>query len=282
MLQFYQKSGKMDKENFLISQFDSKYIGDDGAVVGDQIYSMDAFFEDIHFKREWMSMYQIARKAMLVNISDAIAMNAKPIYALVTISIPHDLKECDIVELTKGVKDCAEEFGCEIIGGDTIGGNSLNISITLISKSDDPLYRKGLNIGDYLLYTGSLGESKRDLERLFRGETIDNSSKFYEPKLRSDFIYKSRKYLNAGMDISDGLYCDTNKLLEYNSLGFETIIDISKDIGMSGEEYEMLIAISPDNLDSVISIAKSMDIPLTPYAKVVDNQNRYPCHSHHF
>jgi len=282
MLQFYQKVVVMDKENFLIAQFDSKYIGDDGAVVGDTIYSMDGFFEGIHFKREWMSMSQIARKAMLVNISDAVAMNAKPTYALVTIAIPHDMEEDNIVELTKGLQDTAREFGCEIIGGDTIGGKNLNISITLISKSNKPLYRKGLAIDDYLLYTGSLGDSKRDLNRLFIGESIDSNSKFYEPIMRGKFISKARDFIVAGMDISDGLYCDTNKLLEYNSLGFEHIVDISENIGMSGEEYEMLVAVSPKHIDRVMKIAKEMDMSLTTFAKVADNQERYPCYSHHF
>ena len=86
----------MDKEHYLISKLSSKYIGDDAAVMGDTLYSMDAFFEDVHFKREWMSMAQIGRKAMLINLSDAIAMNAKALYALVTVSLPSDLTLKDI------------------------------------------------------------------------------------------------------------------------------------------------------------------------------------------
>ena len=34
-----------DKEEYLISSLKSKYIGDDGAIVGDYIYSMDAFLK---------------------------------------------------------------------------------------------------------------------------------------------------------------------------------------------------------------------------------------------
>jgi len=50
---------------------------------------------------------------------------------------------------------------------------------------------------------GELGGSRRDLERLFRGEKIDSNSRFIEPILRGDFIYRIRDYLSAGMDISD-------------------------------------------------------------------------------
>ena len=78
----------MDKELFYISLFNNKFIGDDGAVVDGRVYSADAFCENIHFKREWMSLKQIAAKAVTVNVSDAVAMNATPKYALVTIAIP--------------------------------------------------------------------------------------------------------------------------------------------------------------------------------------------------
>jgi thiamine-monophosphate kinase len=134
----------MDKEHYLISKLGSKYIGDDAAVVGDRLYSMDAFFEDVHFKREWMSMAQIGRKAMLVNISDVIAMNARPQFALVTVSIPKDMTKDEIDELTQSMEFTAKEYGCEIIGGDTIGGDKLHLCIAIISKSNYPLLRKGL------------------------------------------------------------------------------------------------------------------------------------------
>ncbi|SFV56697.1 Thiamine-monophosphate kinase [hydrothermal vent metagenome] len=272
----------MDSESFLINQLSSKHIGDDGAVIGNMVYSVDAFYENIHFKREWMSLEQIAQKAMLVNISDAIAMNATPKYALVSISIPKDISREDILILTTSLEESANKFGCEIIGGDTVGGDKLDISITIISKSDNPLYRKGLKSGDLLAFTGHLGDSKRDLDRLFNGEKIDKNSRFFIPTLRDEFIYKSRKFLSVGMDISDGLYCDTNKLLEYNNLGFDILIDINDDIGDSGEEYEMLIGFNKVNLDNILKISADTNTPITVFAEVVDNNRRFNCKSHHF
>jgi len=273
---------KVDKEQYLINNMNSKYIGDDAAIVGDMLYSMDAFFEDVHFKREWMTMAQIGRKAMLVNISDAIAMNAQPKFALVTVSIPSNLKHKEIDELTQSMQDTATEYGCEIIGGDTIGGDKLHLSITIISKSDKPLLRTTVNEGDILAYTGVLGESKRDLDMLFKGEKIASNSRFYEPYLRSEFIAQAREYLNAGMDISDGLYCDTNKLLDINKYGFELLKSIDDSIGLSGEEYEMLISFSSNNLEEVKKIANETNTPLEIFAKVTKNDERFLCRSHHF
>jgi len=272
----------VNKEDYLISKISSSYVGDDGAVVGNRVYSMDAFFEGIHFKREWMTLTQIARKAMLVNLSDAIAMNAKPLYALVTLSLPKDISLENIDEIVTSLHTVASEYGCEIIGGDTIAGERLDFSITIISQSDHPLRRKGLEIGDFLAYTGTLGESKRDLERLFRGEEIAHDSKFIEPRLRREFIEKSRSYLRTGMDISDGLFCDTNKMLAINNKGFELTEEISDEVGTSGEEYEMLVGVPFENREEVEKIAKETNTPLTFFAKIVNNEFRFDCLNHHF
>ena len=280
MLQSHMQ--KIDKEQYLINSLTSEHIGDDAAVIGDTLYSMDAFFEDVHFKREWMSLTQIARKAMLVNISDAIAMNARPKYALVTLSLPRDIRDFEIELLTEALEATAREYGCEIIGGDTIGADKLHLSITIISKSDSPLLRTGLQEGDLLAYTGVLGESGADLQALMRGETIEENARFYEPVLRAAFVEKARPYLRVGMDISDGLYCDTNKLLDINKYGKEDLLLIDDNIGLSGEEYEMLVGFDPENLEAVKKIAEETGTPLTIFAKAANNSERYPCKSHHF
>ena len=271
-----------DKEHYLINKLSSKHIGDDAAVIGNTLYSMDAFFEDVHYKREWMSIAQMGRKAMLINLSDAIAMNAKPQYALVTVSIPQDMTESQIDELTQSLEKTAKEYGCEIIGGDTIGGDKLHLSITIISQSDTPLLRTGLQKGDLLAYTGSLGESKRDLDALFRGEKIAPDSRFLNPTLRANFITQARPLLRTGMDISDGLFCDTNKMLDINKYGFDTFDEITDEIGHSGEEYEMLVSFAPEHYSDVMKIAEETNTPLTVYAKVTQNSERFPCKSHHF
>ena len=273
---------KQDKEHYLINSLSSKHIGDDAAVIGDTLYSMDAFFEDVHFKREWMSIAQIGRKAMLINLSDAIAMNAQPQFALVTVSIPKAMTESEIDELTQSMENTAKEYNCEIIGGDTIGGDKLHLSITIISKSDTPLLRTGLKVGDLLAYTGTLGESKRDMDALFRGEKIANNSRFLEPTLRADFIAKARPFLRTGMDISDGLFCDTNKMLDINKYGFDEFDEITDEVGLSGEEFEMLVSFAPEHYSDIMQIAEETNTLLTVFAKVAKNSDRYKCKSHHF
>ncbi len=271
-----------DNESFLIRQLHSKQIGDDGAVIGQTVYSMDAFCEDIHFRRAWMTPTQIGRKAMLVNFSDAVAMNAVPRYALVTVALPRDFSREAIVELTHALEETAEEWGCEIIGGDTVGGEKLHLSITLISESKAPLMRTGICLGDLIAYTGKLGESRRELVQLEAGQSLPDDARFFQPTLRAEFIREARPLLRAGMDISDGLYCDTNKLLDLNEIGMDILENINIETGSSGEEYEMLIVFDREHVKTLKKLALSMDVPLNIFASVTQNTDRFPCKSHHF
>jgi thiamine-monophosphate kinase len=276
------KVRSVDKEAFLIDQLSSAHIGDDGAVIGDTIYSMDAFCEGVHFRREWMTPAQIGRKAMLVNLSDAVAMNADPDYALVSVSVPRDCTEEAIAELVGAMEATAAEWGCEIIGGDTVGGERLHLAVTLISRSDAPLRRTGLRVGDLLGYTGALGESRRDLARLEAGESIPEGSRFFRPTLRREFVRKARPYLRAGMDISDGLFCDAGKLLALHGLGLRLDHPIPESVGASGEEYEMLFGCDPRHREAIEAVADSEGIEVTFIGQVAHNTDPLPCTSHHF
>ncbi|MFV0482143.1 MAG: thiamine-phosphate kinase [Campylobacteraceae bacterium] len=273
----------MDKESYIISKFDSKFIGDDGAVVGDFVYSKDIFAQDVHFKKEWLTLFQISQKAMLVNISDAIAMNAKPLYALIGAVIPKDFSKNDIDELSQGFLKTAKKFGVEIIGGDTTSGEKLVISITIVAKKrKNTLKRAGLKEGDLLAFTGELGGSLKDLNKLFKGEQISKNSRFIAPTLRGEFIKKSAKYLRCGLDISDGLSKDLSRLCKLANLGAKFMFNIDERVLCSGEEYEMLFAFDEANRDKNLKIAKKTDTKVTIFAKAVKGRYINRCKEHHF
>ena len=273
----------MDLESYWIDKIKTTYIGDDGALIENYVYAMDAFWEDTHFKKEWMSIEQIAYKAFIVNLSDMIAMNATPKYMLITTAFPKNVKKKHLDRLSSKLTQLANEYNIKIIGGDTIGSDKLGIVITMIGTTKTPLKRDTIQNGDLIAYTGDLGSVKRDLEKLFSGERIEDNSKFYKPVLRVDFIKAVTPWLSAGMDISDGLYCDTNKFLKSSNLFFKELKVIPPEIGESGEEYEMLIAFNPKNLNRVKRIAKLTNTPLTIFAKASNEFNEfYPCLSQHF
>lgn len=272
----------MNKESFFIKQFNNARIGDDGAVIGNKVYSMDAFFENVHFKRSWMSLYQIARKAMLVNISDAIAMNAVPRQALLTVAMPKDISPQAMAELAKGFRDTADEYGIEIIGGDTIANVKLDISVTIISETEKPLQRDTILPGMLLAYTGDLGRSLRDLRKLLAGGKVSATSRFINPTLRYPFIKEVGRLLAGGMDISDGLGTELERISRINRLGFTFHTPINKRLACSGEEYEMLIAFHPKNLRKIQALAKRTKTPLTLIATTKRGRFRTACKANHF
>lgn len=273
----------MDKESYIISLLKNKYIGDDGCIIGKYVFSKDLFIENTHFKKNWFSLKDIVKKAFLVNISDAIAMNAKPKYALVGLAIPKIYSHEEIKELIDSFLKISKKYGVKIIGGDTTSAKSINISITIISKKrKHTLFRKGLKKGDLLAFTGILGNSKKDLDRLLCGKKIDKNSVFIKPILREKFIKKASKYLRCGMDISDGLSKDLSRLCKISNLGVNFIKKIDKDILCSGEEYEMLVAFSPKYRKKILNISAQTKTPITIFAKAKNGSYESVCSEHHF
>ena len=272
----------MNLENYFISQISSNHIGDDGAFIDGFVYSKDAFFENIHFKTKWISFYQIAQKAMLVNISDAIAMNAVPKYALLSVAMPKSMTKHDMRELVRGFESVSSEYGIEIIGGDTISNTKLDISVTIISKTKKPLFRRGVRDGDFLAYTGELGNSAKDLKKLSNLGRIHKKSKFVNIKLRADFIKHSSRHLKAGMDISDGLFSDLEKISSANGIGFKFFKNISKSVGCSGEEYEMLVAFDKRDIKAIKRRAQKSRTKLNIFAIASRKKYINRCKAHHF
>ncbi len=274
----------MNSEDYFISCFSkkTKHIGDDGALINGYVYSKDAFFENVHFKRKWMSFKDLAYRSMIVNISDAIAMNAKPLYALLAVAMPKDMSRADMKELSEGFIQAALKYGIEIIGGDTISNTKLDISVTIISKTKNPLLRKGMKENHLLAYTGKLGDSKKELQRLLRGGSLHVKSKFRNIVLREKFISTCKRYLSAGMDISDGIFSDLDKLSSVNALGYRFFTKIPKDIGCSGEEYEMLVSFDTRDKKALKRRAAQTRTPLTIFAKATRTNYKNRCKSHHF
>ncbi len=277
----------MNKEDFFISIFSKNqkfknFIGDDGAVIDNLVYSQDAFFENVHFKREWMSLKEIAKKSMIVNISDAIVMNATPKYALLTVAIPKNFTKKELQELASGFLEVANEYNIAIIGGDTISNIKLDISITIIAEVKKPIFRKGLKENNRLAFSGNLGNSKRDLNKLLRGEKIPKNSKFITPKLNPKFFYEIAPFLNIAIDISDGLFFELQRVSKANNLTFKFFKNFTKKIGCSGEEYEILFGFDKKYSTKIRNIAKKHRVNLTIFAKAIKGKYKNRCKAHHF
>lgn len=251
-------------------------IGDDGVLLGDFVVANDAFFEGVHFKREWGSLESLIQKSFLVNLSDIYAMNAIPKYALLTLCIPKDFKEAR--ELARVFSRVAEKFGVKIVGGDTIVGEKLQIALTILGeKQKKTLFRKKIQKGDFLAYLSprsplnlapkqAFGKNLRALKYALRFNQISKNSRFECPLVYPKMIFAFNDIAKAGMDISDGIFVELGRLGQINKVDFE-LLKSKGEWFYSPEEYQMLYALSAKNLKKAQNLAKKFRHHLVIFAR---------------
>lgn len=231
----------------------SQYLGDDCAYLEDLgiTVSQDNFIENIHFKTEWATPYQIGYKAAAVNISDILASGAKPAYITVGLSLPN-VDENFIKELYCGIQ--AGAYGAQVIGGDITGGETICISITAIGKTLGRKIssRKNAQPSYLVIAKGDFGKSSLGLKELINnGKKEDLIRAHLEPELDvelSDCISTKINTKYAMMDTSDGL---ADALFQIAKASNVTII--AKGIeGMFGaEDYKLVAAVPKDFANTI-------------------------------
>ncbi|MBI2974656.1 MAG: thiamine-phosphate kinase [Deltaproteobacteria bacterium] len=207
-------------------------VGDDCAVISgnetkDFLITTDALFEDVHFKREWISPRTLGRKALSVNISDIAAMGGKPLFYLVTIGIPKAFPLKEVEEIFEGMANSAFVHRTALIGGDTCSSaNGLLISITVIGDIDKgkSIYRSGAKIGDSVYVTGILGHAALGLACLEKGIRSLEVREFIRkhddptPRVAIGQWLMSSTCVSSMIDISDGLVSDLNHIAEASNV----------------------------------------------------------------
>lgn len=197
--------------NIIKNTLKSEYIGDDCAHLKDLgiTISQDSLVEDVHFRQDFASPYQIGYKSAIVNISDICASGAEPKYLTVALSLPKDLSSDFVEEFYRGMKDACKDV--EIVGGDITGSDKIYISVTAIGKTGGRKIssRKNAKIGQKIIISGNHGSSAAGLQMLLNGKG-DNKFTISHlmPEAQREFSKKialSQKEDYAMMDTSDGL-----------------------------------------------------------------------------
>lgn len=294
----------MDRESYFIDELQRRNItyglGDDGVKIEGKVYAMDLFCEGVHFLKKSFSYKAIAKKAMLINISDILAMGAIPKYALLGISFNKDMKLRDIKDLLDGFECVAREYNIKIIGGDTIKNSKLNIAITMIGESRGrEISRHNFASGDLLCMTGEIGNVAKDMRYSYRGGKIAKSSKFLLPRLNASFIYEARKFIKGGMDISDGLFYELNRIAALKHIKFSFLNGVSgveklplerkakrfstldRMRAKSGEEYELLFSIKTRDYLRLKRVARKNRLRVKILARILRGKERYYLRGHH-
>ena len=216
-------------------------IGDDAAVVlasnKKLVATVDMAVEDIHFKREWSTPFQIGAKLTTANLADIFAMGATPKYLLVAAAITEVNNSQMVSELAKGIRSVADKFEVAVIGGDLSRAEKMSLSITALGEiSEKPITRSGAKVGDIVYVSALPGLSAAGLAILTRG--LDRPRYVVEAHLNPK-LSAPNKLIQAATsmcDISDGLVTDASHIASASTVR----INLSKNKLISGSDFKDL------------------------------------------
>lgn len=272
-------------------------IGDDAAIVRPQnnmdlIVCTDTMVEDIHFKRETMSSFQIGYKALAANISDIAAMGGIPTYYLVSIVIPKQWDEAELLEIYQGMEALATQYQMVLIGGDTVSTSGpLVVNVTVMGKIEKSrsLKRSNARPGDIVFLTGTVGDSAAGLHILLSDKT--NKEQFQSlvlkhqmpvPQVEAGRVLTEFKTVAAN-DISDGVASEANEIAEASKVDLyleEGLIPLSKDIReygrdqalnwalFGGEDYQLIGTTSLEQWAEIEKLCKEKNMMITKIGEV--------------
>lgn len=272
-----------------------KGVGDDAAVLDygrkKILVTTDLLLEGIHFDLQYTPLKHLGYKSAVVNFSDIYAMNGQPKQITVSIGVSKRFSIEDLDEIYDGVRLACENYGVDLVGGDTSASlTGLTISITCIGEADADkiVYRNGAKPNDLICVTGNLGAAYMGLQllerekRVFEGNSDvqpDFEGKDYilqrqlKPEARRDVIEALAEHgikPTAMMDISDGLSSELMHICSQSNTGCRVYEDkipidyqsavMADELNMNivtcalngGEDYELLFTASLEDYEKLV------------------------------
>jgi thiamine-monophosphate kinase len=276
-------------------------IGDDTAAIevsGEKLllFTSDSLVEDIHFRWDYASPFQVGWKAMVVNISDIAAVGGNPTYCLVSLALPADTERNLVREVYRGLKKAASKYRVGIVGGDTVRAPSFIITVSLLGevKRENIVLRSGAKPGDLIYVTGQLGSSGAGLACLKTpnwkvkpkiSQFLIKRHLMLSPRLVEGQKIASSQIATSMIDLSDGLASDLHRLAEESKIGAVLWEDafpialateqLAKVTGKpllewvlyGGEDYELLFTVPPNKRKK---IEQTVGFPHALIGEIVD------------
>lgn len=248
--------------------------GDDAALVrvhgSEVVAAADALVDGVHVDLAFSDLADLGFKALSVNVSDLVAVGARPTGALVSLLRPPDLGEAGARRLYTGLAEAAEELECPLLGGDVVSAPVLAVAVSVLGEPAEPgfvLRRAGAALGEVVVVVGPLGLAAAGLA-LWRdgahGLLADHPT-LSEAHRRPRALLPAVGALlaarpTAGIDVSDGLGRDLGHLAAAS--GVRVRLERTR-VPVAGEVVVAAAHLGVDPLDLVLGGGDDYSLALT-------------------
>lgn len=255
-------------------------VGDDGAIVRpspgcELVISTDMLVSGTHFLTN-TDPEDLGWKTLAVNVSDLAAMGAQPRWALLAAALPA-ATETWIEKFARGFFACADQFGIDVIGGDTTKGPR-NFCVTIFGEvpTGTALLRSGTRTGDEIWVSGTPGRAAQGLAHLHGQVTLsepaltNSLAALHRPQPRVALGLALRGLATAAIDVSDGLLADLGHILEASQVAATLKLAVSPTPTFEdncylsgGDDYELVFTAPTACHGEIEALAQSLTLPLT-------------------
>jgi thiamine-monophosphate kinase len=251
-------------------------IGDDCAVLHPQagmewVITTDTQVEDVHFRRAWLTPYQIGWRAMAVNLSDIAAMGAQPFGALAALAFPAATEAAFFDQVLDGLCDLGRRCQCPLIGGN-LARDPAHLSLTLTVLGHVPrgqsVLRRGASAGDEIWVSGQLGGSAAGLRTFLHtiplADPVCTALRWRytqpQPRVREAIFLRASGCLTSMIDLSDGLAGDLGHLCEESDVGAQIV---AAALPLQAGVREVAVALGEDPLELALRGGEDFELCCT-------------------
>lgn len=274
-------------------------VSDDAAVLDfdhqKTLVAHDLLIEGVHFDLAYMPLKHLGYKAVVANLSDIAAMNARPTQITISVGVSNRFTLEALDDLFDGIRRATLDYTLDLVGIQTTSSQKgLIISITTLGMANEAeiVYRNGAKDTNLLVVSGDIGAAYMGLQVLEREKQVFLVNPNVQPDLEA-YAYLIERQLRpqartdvrtllhaleivptAMIDISDGLASEVMHLCKQSQVGchlYEDKLPLDPQFMNTCEEF---------NLDSTtVALSGGEDfellftIQITDFDKIKGNPN---------
>ena len=258
-------------------------IGDDTAVVNTpahekMLYTVDSVVDGIHFLGDLNLWESAGKRALGAATSDIAAMGGTPLYAMLSLFLPHDFPLKHVNAFMKGFLHRLKEYRMTLIGGNiTTMLGRFAADTVVIGKAHRGRFirRSGARNGDIVCMAGIPGEAMAGLDLLTSGKAGSYHAlvkKYLEPApmLKESIDIIREMSPSSLIDVSDGLLQDLKHIADESNVGIVLDLDniplsagVRHTAGLmhkspydyvltGGDDYVLVFTVTENNFRAVV------------------------------